>query len=277
MSMESGAFYVSAHVVVGVLYAVLAWVMWRGLQKGGRGDARWFLPVLVALHAALLASAVVNAGGMRFGFAHALSATLLFAVLVIWAEGFLVPIRGLLVMVLPVAALAAMLPAVFHGTQIAAASETLAFRAHIVIAIAAFSLLTIAALHALLMASMDRSLHSAANSSTALGRVLAEVPPLLAMERLLFRLIWAGFVLLTATLISGVLFSEQLFGRALRFDHKTVFTIASWVVFAGLLVGRHYFGWRGRTALRWTLVGFVMLLLAYVGSRFVLEVILHRT
>jgi len=106
--------------------------------------------------------------------------------------------------------------------------------------------------------------------------VLAEVPPLLAMERLLFRLIWTGFLLLTATLISGVLFSEQLFGRALRFDHKTVFTIASWVVFAGLLIGRHYFGWRGRTALRWTLVGFVMLLFAYVGSRFVLEVILHR-
>jgi len=277
MSVESTAFYVSAHVVVGVLYGALAWAMWRALQKGGRGDARWFLPLLAAAHAALLASAVVDVGGMRFGFAHALSATLLFTVLVVWAEGFLVPIRGLLVMVLPLAAVAAMLPAVFHGSQIAAASETLAFRAHIVIAIAAFSLLTIAAMHALLMASMDRSLHTAGSSATPLGRVLAEVPPLLAMERLLFRLIWTGFLLLTATLISGVLFSEQLFGRALRFDHKTVFTIASWVVFAALLVGRHYFGWRGRTALRWTLVGFVMLLLAYVGSRFVLEVILHRT
>ena len=144
MSVESTAFYVSAHLVVGVLYGALAWAMWRSLQKGGRGDARWFLPLLAAAHAALLASAVVDAGGMRFGFAHALSATLLFTVLVVWAEGFLVPIRGLLVMVLPLAALAAMLPAAFQGTQIAAASETLAFRAHIVIAIAAFSLLTIA-------------------------------------------------------------------------------------------------------------------------------------
>jgi ABC-type uncharacterized transport system permease subunit len=276
MSVESTAFYVSAHVVVGVLYAALAWAMWRSLQKGGRGEARWFLPVLAAAHAALLASAVVDAGGVRFGFAHALSATLLFTVLVVWAEGFLVPIRGLLVLVLPLASLAAMLPAAFHGSQIAAASETLAFRAHTVIAIAAFSLLTIAAMHALLMASIDRSLHSGGSSTTPFGRVLAEVPPLLAMERLLFRLIWTGFILLTLTLISGVLFSEQLFGRALRFDHKTVFAIASWFVFAGLLVGRHYFGWRGRTALRWTLVGFFMLLLAYVGSRFVLEVILHR-
>jgi ABC-type uncharacterized transport system permease subunit len=92
----------------------------------------------------------------------------------------------------------------------------------------------------------------------------------------LFRLIAAGFILLTATLASGVFFSEQLFGRPLRFDHKSVFTIASWLVFGGLLVGRHFFGWRGRTALRWTLIGFVMLVLAYIGSRFVLEVLLRR-
>jgi ABC-type uncharacterized transport system permease subunit len=274
--MGSPLFYVSAHVVVALLYGALAWAMWRALQTGGRNDARWLLPVLAAAHAGLLASAVIDAEGMRFGFAHALSATLLFTVLVVWVEGFLVPIRGLLVLVLPFAALAALLPALFHGSQIAAASETLAFRAHIIIAIAAFSLLTIAAMHAVLMASMDRSLHSSGTSTSAFGRVLAEVPPLLAMERLLFRLIWAGFLLLTATLVSGVLFSEQLFGRALRFDHKTTFTIASWLVFACLLFGRHWFGWRGRKALRWTLAGFAMLMLAYVGSRFVLEVVLHR-
>lgn len=273
--MESGALYVWAHAIVGGLYALLAWLTWRALRQDGRSDARWALPVVAALHAALLASAVVDANGLRFGFAQALSATLLFAVLIVWAEGFLVPIRGLQVMVLPAAALASILPAAFHGNLIAVASDSLAFRAHLFIAIAAFSLMTIAALHALLMASMDRSLHSA-STGTAFGRVLAEVPPLLAMERLLFRLIWTGFLLLTAALISGVLFTEQLFGRPLRFDHKTVFTIASWLVFAGLLAGRHLFGWRGRTALRWTLVGFVMLLLAYVGSRFVLEVILRR-
>jgi ABC-type uncharacterized transport system permease subunit len=112
--------------------------------------------------------------------------------------------------------------------------------------------------------------------ATGLGRVLSQLPSLLALERLLFRLIGAGFVLLTATLLTGVVFSEQLFGRALRFEHKTVFTIASWLVFAGLLGGRIVFGWRGRTALRWTFAGFLMLLLAYVGSRFVLEVVLRR-
>ncbi|HWR93192.1 MAG TPA: cytochrome c biogenesis protein CcsA, partial [Desulfobacterales bacterium] len=91
-----------------------------------------------------------------------------------------------------------------------------------------------------------------------------------------FRLILIAFILLTLTLASGILFSEALFGRPLVFDHKTVFAIASWVIFAALLAGRRLYGWRGRTALRWTLAGFVALMLAYVGTRFVLEVILSR-
>jgi ABC-type uncharacterized transport system permease subunit len=96
------------------------------------------------------------------------------------------------------------------------------------------------------------------------------------MESLLFRVIHVAFVLLTLTLISGIAFSEALFGKALTFNHKTVFAILSWLIFAVLLLGRHLRGWRGRTALLWTQAGFVALLLAYVGSRFVLEVILGR-
>jgi ABC-type uncharacterized transport system permease subunit len=96
------------------------------------------------------------------------------------------------------------------------------------------------------------------------------------MEKLLFRLIWIGFVLLSLTVLSGVVFSEQLFGRALRWDHKNVFALLSWLLFAALLAGRQWRGWRGKTALRFTLAGFATLALAYVGSRFVLEVVLHR-
>lgn len=97
------------------------------------------------------------------------------------------------------------------------------------------------------------------------------------METLLFRLIHVAFVLLTLTLASGILFSETLFGKALSFNHKTVFAILSWLIFAALLAGRHLRGWRGRKALHWTLAGFVTLMLAYVGSRFVLEVLLGRS
>ena len=145
------------------------------------------------------------------------------------------------------------------------------FRLHLALAMIAYGMFTIAALHALLMTLMERRLHG----GTIVGP-LAALPPLLTMERLLFRVILAGFAFLTLTLLTGIVFSETLFGRAMKFDHKTVFAVVSWFIFAALLAGRYFYGWRGRIALRWTLAGFVALLLAYVGSRFVLEVILRR-
>jgi ABC-type uncharacterized transport system permease subunit len=102
------------------------------------------------------------------------------------------------------------------------------------------------------------------------------LPPLLVMEKMLFRIIWAGFILLTLTLFSGVIFSQEVFGQSVTFSHKTLFSFISWGVFAALLIGRHFYGWRGRTAIRWTLTGFTILLLAYIGSKFVLEIILQR-
>ena len=145
------------------------------------------------------------------------------------------------------------------------------FGAHLVIALLAYSLLTFAALHASLMAMAERSLHN----KQPLIR-MPDFPPIMTMERLLFQIITLGFLLLTLTVVSGVFFTEQLFHQALKFNHKTVFSIASWLIFGALLVGRHVRGWRGRVAVRWTLVGFVLLLLAYVGTKFVLEVVLGR-
>src|SRR3546814_15499273 len=102
------------------------------------------------------------------------------------------------------------------------------------------------------------------------------MPPLLIQEVLLFRLIWIGFAILTLTVITGAIVSLRLTAELVPIDHKTVFTLLSWLTFGGLLVGRQLRGWRGRVALRWTLVGFAFLLLSYTGSRFVLDVILHR-
>ncbi len=278
-TMTTSGFYGGGAAVVAAAYVVLAWMTWRTLGAPER-TARWraaLLPLLALAHAALLGLAIAGGGEFRFGFAQALSATLLLAVVVLWIEGMFVPVRGLDVLVLPAAAVCVLLPLPFQGVPIAAGIDSTALRVHLLVAIAAYSLLTIAALHALLMAVLDRRLHAPLQApARGLGRIFGQLPSLLALERLLFRLIGAGFLLLTATLITGVFFSEQLFGRALRFEHKTVFTIASWLVFAGLMGGRIVFGWRGRTALRWTFAGFLMLLLAYVGSRFVLEVILGR-
>lgn len=277
--MTSSGFYGAGAAVVAAAYMLLAWMSWRTLGRAESG-VTWrsvLLPLLAVAHATLLGLAIGGSGEFRFGFAQALSATLLLAVLVLWIEGMFVPVRGLDVFVMPAAALCVLLPLGWQGAAVAAASDSTALRLHLLVAMSAYSLLTIAALHALLMALLDRRLHSPLQAPTqGLGRIFSELPSLLALERLLFRLIGVGFVLLTATLITGVFFSEQLFGRALRFEHKTVFTIASWLVFAALLGGRVVFGWRGRTALRWIFAGFLMLLLAYVGSRFVLEVVLGR-
>jgi len=101
-------------------------------------------------------------------------------------------------------------------------------------------------------------------------------PHLLTLERFLFRLIAVGFLLLTLTLASGILFTEQLFGKALVFNHKSVFSVLGWLTFGALLIGRWRYGWRGRIALRWIIAGTVFVFLAYLGSKFVLEVLLGR-
>jgi ABC-type uncharacterized transport system permease subunit len=105
---------------------------------------------------------------------------------------------------------------------------------------------------------------------------LPNFPPLMVMENLLFKIITLGFILLTVTLASGMFFSEHIFGMPLQFNHKTVFSFASWVIYAGLLFGRYQYGWRGLIAIRWTLVGFILLMLAYIGSKFILQVLLQK-
>jgi ABC-type uncharacterized transport system permease subunit len=131
-------------------------------------------------------------------------------------------------------------------------------------------------LHAMRGGGGAQQRQNAAAGNGWLSSWLDTLPPLLTLEKLLFRLIGAGFVLLTLTLVSGILFSEQLVDRALSLDHKTVFAILSWLMFGALLTARRVSGWRGRAALRWVLASFAALLLAYVGSRFVFEVLLHR-
>jgi len=262
------------------LYLLVTWREWTTLSSNSERLPIWpsaLLAVAFGLHGILVWHSINGPDQFRFGFAHALSATLWLTVLIVWAESYFSASRGLLLLVLPLAALASGLPLLFPGAVLGPNTVSPFFRLHLLLAILAYSLLTIAAMQALLMATMDRRLHGdVLGERTPMARFLDRLPPLLAMETVLFRLITAGFVLLTLTLASGVFFSEQLFGRPLRFDHKTVFTIAAWVVFGGLLVGRMSFGWRGRTALRWTFIGFAMLMLAYVGSRFVLEVLLGR-
>jgi ABC-type uncharacterized transport system permease subunit len=267
------------------MYVGLAWHFWnsrwrkrRALAAGSESGAhqgleaweRSALLVPLALHGWLLYQGVF-ARELRFGFAQALSVMMWLGVAIYWIESFFYNLEGMQPLVLPLAAVAVPLPAIFPGLASSVAhAQALEFKLHLGLAMVAYSLFVIALLHATLMAVAERQLHGR-------GRLLiANLPPLLTLEKLLFRVIGAAFVFLTLTLATGVVFSETLFGRPLRADHKTVFAVLSWLTFGLLLGGRVLYGWRGRTALRWTLTGFVMLLLAYVGSRFVLEVVLQR-
>jgi ABC-type uncharacterized transport system permease subunit len=229
-------------------------------------------------HGAALWSALVAPGALRLGFAAMLSATLWVSVGIYWLENRNFSLDGLRAMVLPCAAVAVALPAIFPGNVVLLENKSPWFSWHIVIAMLAYSTLTIAAFHAVLMALQETRLHAHPTASKPgwFDAALDRLPALLTMEKLLFRLIAFGFALLTLTVLSGVVFSEQFFGVAFKWDHKNVFTMLSWALFGLLLAGRTWRGWRGKTALTFTLSGFTTLFLAYIGSRFVLEVVLHR-
>ncbi len=288
------------YALAALLYASLAvhfWrTRWRASEPRAAGLARWERAAILApfaLHTWLLYHGLFAAPELRFGFGQALSVTLWLAVLIYWFEAAFVNLEGMQALVLPLAAACVMLPALFPGIEAPPYAHAFGFRAHLTLAMLAYSFFTIGALHALLMAVLEGTLHGNhfglgkreagaraerhAGGPGLLAGPLSSLPPLLTLERLLFRILTLGFVLLTLTLLTGALFSEEVFGRAFRFNHKTLFAIISWVIFGLLLAGRWRYGWRGRKALRWTLAGFVALLLAYVGSRFVLEVVLTRS
>lgn len=240
----------------------------EALNQGWLGNAV-LLPLI--LHGYLLYSTLWSAGVLSLGLVHVVSLILWLAIVVYWLAHFFYPLASLKALVLPLAAMAAMLPLLFPSAKIMPQPTSWAFDAHVLAALLAYSLFTIAALHAGLMSLVENGLHKA-----RLPALLGNLPPLLTMEKLLFRIVTAGFVLLSATLVSGAIFSEQIFGRAWQFNHKVLFGIISWVIFGVLLVGHYLYGWRGRTAVKWTMSGFILLILAYIGSKFVLEVILNR-
>ncbi|HLT26588.1 MAG TPA: cytochrome c biogenesis protein CcsA [Zeimonas sp.] len=261
--------------VIAALPAALAYlVAWRAPHRWS-GAA---MLVGLVLHGVGLYETIVGENGWHFGFAPILSATFWIGVAVLWFEGLSARVEALRTLVLPVAALVVLLPLVFPGIDLGAQATRPLFLPHLLIGTLAYGVLSLAALHAVLMALAERSLHHGGEEAERLplARFLEDLPPLLVLERILFRFIGLGFVLLTLTTASGVLFSEEILGQPLRFDHKNVFSLIAWAVFGILLLGRRLWGWRGRTALRLTFGGFALLLLAYVGSRFVLEVILNR-
>lgn len=246
-----------------VAYVVPA-LMASRLQPGGNRVALW---VAWGLHAAALTAGLM-ASKPHFGFAPALSTTAWLAMTVYAVERQQFPLLQARWALSLLGAAAVLLALVFPGQPVqVTASPWLSL--HLALGISSYGLLAAAVVHAGLMMRAERRIRLGVEHHSGM--------PLLALERLTFRFVMAGFALLTATLAAGLLFSEVLYGRAWHWDHKAVFSVLAWCTFAALLLGRSRFGWRGRTAVRMLYAGAALLLLAYVGSRFVLEVLLERS
>lgn len=233
-----------------------------------RKRTRLFAWLATALH--LYALSIPLRQSQHFNFSFFNIATLIAALvsLLLLLASTHKPVEKLGIVLFPLAAMSLLANQLFPQAVQTVHHYTLPMHLHILSSIIAFSLLTIAALQAILLAIQEQQLRNHPPK-----RLIKHLPPLQTMESLLFQMIGTGMVFLSASLISGFIFIEDLFAQHLA--HKTVLSILAWIIFSGLLYGRIRFGWRGKTAAKWTLAGFVLLLLAYFGSKFVLELILH--
>jgi ABC-type uncharacterized transport system permease subunit len=226
--------------------------------------------VAISLHSILLYGQIMVSAGINFGFFNAAS-------LIAWGIALLLlitllakPVENLIIALFPFAALVVGLEAYFPSQHILSVEMGFGVQLHIFYSILAYSVLSISALQAVFLAIQDYQLHHKHP-----GWALQMLPPLQVMETLLVQMVGIGVVLLTASLLSGVIFLEDIFAQHLM--HKTVLSMLAWVIFVALLWGRWQYGWRGKTLVRWNLSGFFILMLAYFGSKFVLELILKRS
>lgn len=225
--------------------------------------------VAALFHGLYLTNRMWNEAGINFSLLETAALIILIIVTIILAIALSKPVEKLGVLIFPLAAIVLAMSLLLPQKEQHLSNMNLGMQLHILSSILAFSLLNIAAVQAILLAVQDNQLrHHKSN------RFIRSLPPLQTMETLLFQMIGTGLILLTLSLGSGLLFVDDLLEQHLA--HKTVLSVIAWCVYCVLLWGRLYHGWRGQTAIRWTLGGFVSLMLAYFGSRMVLEVILQR-
>ncbi|MGQ0622320.1 MAG: cytochrome C assembly family protein [Panacagrimonas sp.] len=247
-----------------LLYAVGGWASWHRPAQISR-----VAPLAIALHLLALAFGLVHEGSLRIGIVEAASLFFWQSALLLWLFALREPVAIIGSAIYPLAGVFALLgslaPSPVSDLKISDWQVSL----HVMLSLLSAGLLTLAAVQSLALAAQDRLLHR-----HRLAPVGGRLPPLQTTERVLFQLIAVGFVLLSLTLLSGLWFVHDWMAQHLA--HKTVLSITAWLIFGILLWGRWQFGWRGRTAIRWALAGYTTLVLAYFGSRVVLEQILGK-
>lgn len=259
-------------IIVAVLYLTAGFLLVGRLARGAEATTKSkYLPISLgliaaALHSFVLYDAIFTDTGLNLAFFNVLSLVMDLVAVLLLISAIYRPVENLGIALLPMAGIAGLLHWGLGGDTEHAAYLEPGVQTHILFSVVAYSLLSIAAVQAILLAVQNRHLRNRHP-----GGFIRALPPLETMESLLFRMIGIGYLLLSASLITGFLFVEDLFTQHLV--HKTVLSLVAWGVFTGLLWGRWHFGWRGRTAIRWTLGGFITLMVAYFGSKLVLEFI----
>jgi len=225
--------------------------------------------IAVLTHLAVIVQITLLPEGLDFGFFKVASLVSWVIVVTVMISSWKKPLDNLFLYLFPLALICLLASNFIPSSYEPQGDYTTGVALHIMLGILSVSVITIAAVQALLISFLDKLLRQKKSLS-----LVSHLPPLETMESLLFEMIWMGLALLTGVLVTGVLFMDDFFGQHL--SHKTALSSISWVVFIVLLWGRHQLGWRGKTANRWILTGFTFLLLAYFGSKFVLEIILDR-
>jgi len=224
----------------------------------------------IIFHGLSLSNTLMSSGGINLGF-YKVSSLIFWLICCITLISLLRrPLINLIVVLFPLSAVSILVSTYAPGNQTTFSDLDAGLFAHIIFSVAAYAVLTIAALQAALLALQDLQLKH--HHTRGIIQVL---PPLQLMESMLFEVIWFGLILLTFSILSGIVFLEDIFAQHLV--HKTALSIAAWLMFTVLLWGHHQLGWRSKTAVRWTLGGFAILMLGYFGSKLVLELILHRS
>jgi len=224
----------------------------------------------VFLHFGYTSSLFIQQNDLNFSLSSTASIISSLVALLLLLAILTKPVEKLGLAIFPLASIALLIALLFPEQDRDIQINSWQMSMHILSSIIAFSLLNIAALQAILLAIQEQQLRNHPPK-----RFIQTLPPLQTMESLLFQMIATGVLFLSISLTSGFIFIQDLFAQHLV--HKTILAIIAWVTFSSLLIGRVKYGWRGQTAVKWTLAGFSFLLLAYFGSKFVLEVILQRT
>ena len=249
--------------------AILQYFNLMHRKKSGRSYALIFGALAILFHTLSFQGTFLTDAGFHIGIYNVSSLIGWLVALLVLVSSLRKPLDNLFIGIYPLAALSIILVIINHDTTRPLQGIDFQMTSHIFLSISAYSVFTIAAIQSMLLALQDNHLrHKKANG------FIMRLPPLQIMEQLLFELIWIGIVLLTTSIITGFIFIEDLFAQHLV--HKTVLSIVAWIIFTTLLVGRHRLGWRGTTAIRLTLGGYALLMLAFIGSKLVLEVILQR-